>query len=241
YPHPIPPDIRTPPEVAMTLATSTNTSPLTHTRAVLARGTALAGALYVSAWITGLLAGPTAPAGTASDASVHSFYVEHSGAALVQSLLVHGMAGLALALLALGTARHSAATRSGSSRVTRAAGLAAAVVSLGQAGLGVAAAWRPETASAAQSATLFHSINIADSIKLVLLAGFVAAASTALRHCDRPARIPGWIALILVPLLPVGGAAFLVSNAVLTGLLTVSLPLLLLWTLTVSVSVLRRR
>lgn len=225
----------------MTLAASTNTSPVTRTRPVLTGATALAGAAYVGAWIAGLLVGPTAPESTASDTSVHSFYVEHAGGALVQSLLVHGVAGLALAFLALGIGRHSAATSSRSSRATRAAGLATAVVSLGQAGLGVAAAWRPDTASAAHSATLFHSINIADSIKLALLAGFVAAASTALHHGDRPARIPGRIALVLVPLLPVGGAAFLVSNSVLTGSLTVSLPLLLLWTLTISVSVVRRR
>ncbi|MGN6752786.1 MAG: hypothetical protein ACTHJJ_09550, partial [Intrasporangium sp.] len=86
----------------MTLAASTNTLPVNGARAVLARATAFAGVLYVAAWIAGLLVGPTAPAGTASDMSVHSFYVEHAGAALVQSLLVHGVAGLALALLALG-------------------------------------------------------------------------------------------------------------------------------------------
>jgi hypothetical protein len=54
---------------------------------------------------------------------------------------------------------------------------------------------------------------------------------------------PWWVtvpAVVLVPLLPIGGAAFLHSSPILTALLTASLPLLLVWAASISATVARR-
>ena len=86
---------------------------------------------------------------------------------------------------------------------------------------------------------LFDAVNKADTVKLVLLAGFIAAATVA---AARPAALPGWLRLegaVTVPCLVVGGLAFLVDAAALTLVLDLSLLLLLVWAAT-SVTVLRR-
>ncbi len=75
---------------------------------------------------------------------------------------------------------------------------------------------------------------MAVQFKLVLIAGFAATATLAAR---RTGMAPIWV---IVPLLPIGGAAFLVDNAVLTALLTASLPLLLVWAAAISIAVARR-
>jgi hypothetical protein len=82
----------------------------------------------------------------------------------------------------------------------------------------------------------------ADAVKLVLLAGFVAAA-TAL--AARAGVVRRWLriaASALVVLLPLGGASFLVPSSVrisalLSLLLVVSLPVLLVWAGTIAYQV----
>jgi hypothetical protein len=71
------------------------------------------------------------------------------------------------------------------------------------------------------------------------LAGFVTTATLAAR---RAGMAPTWVCLpaaVLVPLLPVGGTAFLMDSPILTGVLTASLPLLLLWTAAITIAVTR--
>jgi hypothetical protein len=78
-----------------------------------------------------------------------------------------------------------------------------------------------------------HAVDLADAVKLVLLAAFVTAA-TAL--AARAGLAPRWlrvIAAVLVVLLPLGGASFVVAEgllgALLGALLVASLPVLLAW------------
>src|SRR3954470_19059679 len=61
------------------------------------------GAVYVLAWLLGLLIAPAAP-GTADAGAVHAFFTAHADAFVGQALLVHGVAGLALAGLTVGFA-----------------------------------------------------------------------------------------------------------------------------------------
>ena len=65
----------------------------------LVRFLPVTGAVYVLAWVLGLLLGPSAPAPTAPAADIRAFYVDHAGGVVLLSLLVHGVAGIALALL----------------------------------------------------------------------------------------------------------------------------------------------
>lgn len=193
------------------------------------RWTAVAGAAYVTAWIVGLMVAPSAPASTASAAQVHAYYADSTPAILLQSFLVHGLAGFALAVLALAIPRATGATRTMGRAVTG-FGFAAAVISFVQVAFGIAATQDVESAAATTSQSLFHAINVADTVKIFLLTGFVTAATLA---AHRAGIAPHWLRLltqVLVILLPLGGAAFLIDSPVLTATLYVSLPLLLIWT-----------
>jgi hypothetical protein len=101
----------------------------------LVRFLPVAGGSYVAAWVLGLALGPSAPAPTAPAADIQAFYIENAGGVVLQSLLVHGLAGIALVLLALGFARALPAWPA-ETRWIRVTGLAAAAVSF------VQVAWR---------------------------------------------------------------------------------------------------
>ena len=187
-----------------------------------------AGATYVLSWAAGLVVAPAAPSPDAPDAEIHAYYVGHAGAVLVQSLLVHGLAGIALVAMAVGMARafRRDVLFAGWMRGT---GLAAALVSFVQVALAVVACSDPGSLRASTSAALFTSINYADILKLLLLASFAATVTYA---GSRTGVFPGWLRFLgraLPPLLVVGGLAFAVTNSVLYGVLEVSLVVLLVW------------
>ena len=214
---------------AASTATSSRTAevrPAAPQRPWAQRALPVVGAVYVLAWLVGLLVAPAAP-GTADAGAVHEFFTAHAGAFLGQALLVHGVAGLALAGLTVGFA---AAVGSGRAvRWVTGTGLAAAAVSLLQVGLGLAAAHDVAHTSAATTTGWLQAVNVADVAKLVLLAVF-AAGTTRVAGCA--GRLPRWLQLlgrVLVPLLAVGGLAFLRPDPALTAVLTVSLPTLLAW------------
>ena len=133
------------------------------------RWTSVAGAAYVAAWLVGLVLAPSAPAADASAAEIHAYYAQSVPAILVQASLVHGVAGLALAVLALAIPSATGAAAS-ARRLILASGLAGAVVSLAQWAFAVAATRDVGHTAAATSQTLFNAINVADTAKLVLLA-----------------------------------------------------------------------
>jgi hypothetical protein len=105
----------------------------------------------------------------------------------VQALLVHSLAGIALAAFTLAQA---AATTARLPAIT-ATGLAAATVSLAQFGLALAAVHDVAGQAPTTSHTLFQTINIADTGKLVLLAGFVGAATLAASRAGTARRALG--------------------------------------------------
>jgi hypothetical protein len=229
----------------MNATTSTTTVPAFVARAMgtaasitpAGRWTSVAGAAYVAGWVAGIA---IAPSGPGSDpVAVHGYYVGHAPQVVVQALLVHGLAGVALAVLALVLPRAIGATGP-LAVMMRASGLAAAAVSLAQTALTLVAVARAGSDAPATTASLVHAVDVADTVKLVLLAVFVPVVTIAAR---RPGMLPRWmsgVAIALVVLLPLGGASFLVANGLLGMLLVVSLPVLLVWAGTVALLVGRR-
>jgi hypothetical protein len=193
----------------------------TPTRA--GRWAAIAAAVYVAAWLVGLVIAPKAPANTDSAVKVHDYYLAHGSASLVQSLLIHGLAGIALIVLATTTYRVFGKT------TARVAGIAAAVVSFVQVGLAVAATHHVAGTAADTSRNLFHAINLADTVKLVFLAGFVGLLTKAVIDAGAAGRRYPVLGLVTAPVLAIGGLSFIVDNSILYGLLELSLLLLLAW------------
>jgi hypothetical protein len=209
------------------------------------RWAAAAGFAYVAAWLIGLLAAPSGPSLTASPQSIQAYFATNHSAFLTQSILVHGVAGAALIALAVLLAVSFRERARASARLNKAvmgAGLAAGAVSFVQVGFAVAlnlhlaSGGRVTTTSA-----LFDAINKADSIKLACLALVVyLVTSLTARAGALPRSIRG-LGYALIPILPLGGLAFIVDNMVLNIVLTLSLPILLLWTAAVSIVSLRFR
>jgi hypothetical protein len=207
-----------------------------------ARRLAGAGSLYVAAWVVGLLIAPAAPSATASDTEIHAYFVAHHAATLWQALLVHGIAGLALAVFVVSLARLLAPpTTSTPCALLLTAGLGAAAVSLTQCGLEIALNRHVAgDGDAGGTGTLFDAVNLADTIKLILLGVAIAAAA---RLASEAGAWPRWLRALgfaLAPILIIGGLAFVIDSSVLTAALTASLLLLLAWVAAVSLVSLRR-
>jgi hypothetical protein len=206
---------------------------------VTTRPTIAAGAAYVAGWVAGLLVAPTGPDATAAPAAVHAYYTGEGPAILLQSLLVHGIPAVALAVLAISAIR--AFGPGGAVRIcVIVAAVTAAALSLGQVAIAVVAVTTARTSGAGTTAALFHGLNLADTAKLVAIAVFAAATWLAARRCG---AAPDWFTVLtgaLVLLLPAGGAAFLVADPVLSALLIASLPVLLAWVAALTVIAARR-
>jgi hypothetical protein len=187
------------------------------------RWAAIAAGVYVGAWLVGLVIAPSAPSNNAPAARVHAYYLAHGAASMVQSLLVHGLAGIALVILAATTYRVFGKT------AARTAGMAAAALSFVQVGLAVAATRNVAGTAATTSSHLFHAINYADTAKLILLAGFVTLVTAAVVGAGAGGRRYRLLGRVTAPVLVLGGLAFVINNAVLSGLLDLSLLALLAW------------
>jgi hypothetical protein len=192
------------------------------------RRISVTGAVYVASWVTGLVLAPATPVATASAGKIHEYYATEGTGILVQSSLIHGTAGIALAVLALAIpAATSAPWRL--SRAIKLTGLAAAVVSLLQVAFAAVAVATASSASAVTSQRLFQDINTADTAKLVLIASFAAVTTLSTARAGMVGQKTRALTVALVVALPIGGAAFLVDNPLLVAVLYVSLPLLLVW------------
>lgn len=196
-----------------------------------------AGAVYVVAWVVGLLVAPSAPSQTDPAAKVQAFFASHHSATLIQALLVHCVAGVAFAVFVVALARSRLVSRSGPARsLLLITGLAAAAVSLIQVGLEVAINRDVAgSGSAATTASLFHTVNIADTVKLVLLGVAVAAATRAMEDTGAIKKWMRRLGYALLPILVIGGLAFVVHSGALSAILDLSLLLLLVWVGTISV------
>lgn len=194
-----------------------------------------AAGVYVAAWLLGLATAPSAPAPDASNGAIQAFYAEHGSAALVQAALVHGIAGVALAVFVVSLARRFAPD--GRRTALLAAGGAAAAISLLQFAMEVGLNRAADAGDASTSAALFHAVNVADTVKLVLLAAAVVAATSLLTR-------PRWLRVlgnVLAPALVLGGAAFVVVSDALSAVLGLSLVLLLGWVAAVAMVITRAR
>jgi hypothetical protein len=192
------------------------------------RWISVAGATYVAAWVVGLFVAPGAPVATASAGEVQGYYADNGPAILFQSSLIHGVAGLALAAIAIMVPSATDASP-GLRRAVRVFGVGAALVSLLQVVFAVFAVSTASTAAATSTAALFHDLNLADTVKLTLLAVFAATATIAAVRAGMLSRWVRFTTVALVIALPLGGLAFVLDLAILNATLMISLPLLLLW------------
>ena len=156
-------------------------TPLTSRRLTLPLGAAAA---YISAWLVGLAIWPGTPGVDSSATHVADAYAAHQGLAIVQYLLVEGVAGIALGamVLAIGLGLvANGARRAG--KTVLVSGLAAATISLAQSVLGVImAAGAPDSVATGSTADLFDLLNRMDGVKMFLLAAMVASVVNASRR-----------------------------------------------------------
>jgi len=174
---------------------------------------------------------PAAPDPTASDSAIQAFFAENDSATLLQALLVHGVAGVALAVLVVALARQLAHPGGDAARRTLLiAGLGAATVSIVQLGIEIALNRHvARNGAPGTTASLFQAINVADTVKLVLLGMAIAAASRLAAGAGAfPRRLRG-LGEALLTILALGGLAFIIDSAALSVVLEASLVLLLLW------------
>jgi hypothetical protein len=80
----------------------------------------IAGLTYVAAWVVGLTAFGVGPASNASDTEIARYFAEHRAMSTIQSLLIHGVAALALFGVLTAVQRTGRSTR-----MARGAGLTA--------------------------------------------------------------------------------------------------------------------
>ncbi len=215
-------------------------TPLTSRRLTLPLGAAAA---YISAWLVGLAIWPGTPGVDSSATHVADAYAAHQGLAIVQYLLVEGVAGIALGamVLAIGLGLvANGARRAG--KTVLVSGLAAATISLAQSVLGVImAAGAPDSVATGSTADLFDLLNRMDGVKMFLLAAMVASVVNASR---RPRLLPGWLHALgwaLIAALVTSGAGYLLLSGPLSMVAAVSLLLLLVWVPAAAVTFSRTR
>ncbi|HYF73634.1 MAG TPA: hypothetical protein VD864_12480 [Nocardioides sp.] len=210
-----------------------------HPERATARVVGAAGTAYLGAWLVGLAIAPAGPDAFAPAAEVYSQLAAHRHSALAQSVLVHGVAGVALGVWAIASHR---VARPVPRRVTVAscAGVAAGVLSLVQVALQLWAQHQLDLASVDGVDGAWDAINRVDAAKLVALAVLVAGYSAPVgRACERRGAVTAF-GLLTAALLALGGASFLIDLPALAGVLYASLPLLLVWVGVVTTVLARR-
>ena len=198
-----------------------------------------AAAVFIAAWIVGLVVAIGGPGINDSATHIASYYVDHRRASMLGTYLIDGVAGAALIVFSSGlsgTLRRIETGEQTLSRIAVAAGTAAGAVSFVQAAFGivlanhVAAAGEPIATRA-----LFELLNTADTFKMLGLA-LLVGATTVLAFAVRafPAWV-GWIGAATVLALVVGGVGFVTNSSGLYAVLFGGLPLLLIWVASVGV------
>ncbi len=138
---------------------------------------------------------------------------------------MHGIAGIAFGVFVVALARLLVAPRSRAARsLFLGAGLAAAAVSLIQVGLEITLNRHVAGHGGADTTTaLFYAANIADTVKLILRGIAIASATRCAAEAEAVARWLRWLGYVLLPILVVGGLAFVVDSAALSAVLDLSL------------------
>jgi hypothetical protein len=198
------------------------TTPSTGAHGVLSP--AVAGIGYAMSWVVGLAVHASGPAIDAPAAVVADHYATSGGAAAVSSVLIHGVAAVALVAVTRAVHRRSAAGDGAAARSRRAAVLAAAV-SGAQLAIGLLLA--ADVVAPVAAGGLFDALNRLDGVKLLLL----AVAAVAAWQSAGGGR-PRWVARLGLPLaatLAVGGVGYLLLAPGLAVAAAPALLLLLVW------------
>ena len=181
----------------------------------------IAGFTYVGAWVVGLTAFGVGPASNASDAEIARYFADHRAMSAIQSLLIHGVAALALFAVLVAVQRIGRSTR-----VARAAGLSAIGLSLVQCVLDV---YRSVVSTGSTTATLVHTIDRVDGFKMIAFAVMIAASIKVFRTSGMIGRKMTIAGTVAVPALIVPGIAYATATTALLVSADLSLVLLLVW------------
>ena len=190
---------------------------------------AVAGIAYSTAWVVGLAVWPSNLDVAATNLKVVATYSAHQSAAIMQYLLVEGLAAIALGVIviALGwAARRRGADRLGLAAVV--AGLTAAALSLAECALGLLLAGSAADGETDRSGRLFDLINRMDGVKMFALAAMAVAGVELARRQVLP-RWLGYTASFLTVALVASGTGYLLLNTAFAEAAFVAGPLLLVW------------
>jgi hypothetical protein len=201
----------------MTAITATS-SPMTRSHGN--RWPRIAGFTYVGAWVVGLTAFGAGPAADASNSELARYFADHRAGSATQSLLIHGVAAVALLAVVAAIARSRTSTR-----VAQNAGLVAVALSLVQCGLDM---WRSLVSTGATTATLVHAVDRIDGVKIFALAVMIGASVAALRSAGTIGPRMATTGKVAAAALVVSGVAY--AGAVRPLLVSADLSLLLLLT-----------
>jgi hypothetical protein len=189
-----------------------------------------AGAAYLAAWVAGLSAWPDNLALNATAAQAAAAYAAHPAQAVVQYLLVEGLAGLLLGVV-LGCALLPRLGGAGALRARSAALLAvtAVGVSLAQCVTGLMLVSAAAGHDVSRAGDLSNLVSQLDGIKMIA----IAAAAVLLAVPGGPASaVPRWlrgVGVALAVALVVSGYAYLALSQPLAWTAYVSGTLLLVW------------
>jgi len=172
-----------------------------------------AATVFVLAWIAGLLT-PIPDITAQMDAAEVDALASGSGPLLIQVILVHGIAGLALALLVL-----AVAGRSGIPQTTRILGVIAGALSFGQ----LACEFVVWSGSNPGEADIWWTVALRlDGVKMLVIAVLMMLLL-------RRTRVVASITLLAAVSIAVSGIGYLLQYPPLMLVAFVSLPLLLVW------------
>ncbi|MFG3531063.1 hypothetical protein ACGF8B_30640 [Streptomyces sp. NPDC047917] len=190
----------------------------------------VAGYSHAAAWILGLVAawGATPEVGD-TRAAIASAYAGKPIEAMAQALLVHGVAGFGLVVVANGLLVRSRRIGSAAACFAGWAGGVAGVLALVQLVLELIAVSGADPAAPGITGALFEAVQRADGVKMFALAALAAAACTASRHATQLRRWEAVVGWVLAVTIAVSGIGYLLLSTALTPVAYVSLPLLLIW------------
>ena len=222
-----------PPSPTATAVPTTTDRPTSNWRAYLP---ATAAVTYVTAWVAGLAAWPVNLALNASAAQVTAAFRQHPAEAVIQLLLVEGLAGLLLGVVLAATLLRGPAPI-GRSLLPVACGAVAVTTSLLQCVIGLMLTTAAERHDRARCGNLAALVNRLDGVKMLALAVIAVWLVAAL-------IVPRWLRVVsalLAVTIAVSGCAYLALANALAWTAYISGPLLLAWVASLGVWVTRSR
>lgn len=216
-------------------------TPLPHASGVRRRQPLVAGVTHAAAWVAGLTvaAGATPELGD-SAAEITSAYVDGAGRAVAQSVLVHGLAAGALAVLGVALLRRAAGCRDRATRFAGWAGLISAVLALVQLVLELVAIGRADVGDPGRAGGLFELVQRVDGVKMFTLAALALGVGAAARRVVPLRRWESLTGYALAATIVGSGLGYLLLNTAFAQLALLSLPLLLVWVVALGHALSRR-